>query len=60
MLQAAGNHFATGSVVRWGGSDRKTTYVSATQLTASIIASDLATAETVNVTVFKPTMERNF
>jgi hypothetical protein len=40
--------------VRWSGSDRTTTYVNATQLTASISASDIATAGTVNVMVFTP------
>ena len=52
MLQATGNHFATGSVVRWNGSDRVTTFVSASQLQASITAADVSTAGTVPVTVF--------
>src|SRR4030095_8689171 len=43
-----------GSVVRWNGSDRATTFVSSTQLTAAISASDIAMAGTVNVTVFNP------
>ena len=43
-------------MVRWGGSDRTTTYVSATQLTASITASDIATAGAASVTVFNPTL----
>ena len=37
-LQVTGNKFATGSVVRWNGSDRGTTFVSDTQLQASITA----------------------
>jgi len=43
-----------GSTVRWNGSDRPTTYVSATTLTASITAGDVATAGLASVTVFNP------
>jgi len=53
-LTANGTNFISGSVVRWNGSDRTTTYVSATQLTASIPASDIAAAGTAQVTVFNP------
>ena len=42
------------SVVHWNGSPRATTFVSSTQLTATIPASDVATAGTANVTVFNP------
>ncbi|MEW5868603.1 MAG: C39 family peptidase, partial [Chloroflexota bacterium] len=54
-LTVNGTNFVNGSVVRWNGSNRTTTYVSATQLTAAITAADIATAGTVPVTVFNPT-----
>jgi hypothetical protein len=54
-LTLNGTNFINGSVVRWNGSDRTTTYVSSTQLTASIPASDIATGGTAQVTVFNPT-----
>jgi hypothetical protein len=41
--------------VRWNGSNRTTTFVSSTQLTATIPASDIAVAGTAQVTVFTPT-----
>ena len=46
--------FATGSVVRWNGSDRPTTNGSGNWVTAQISASDIATAGTAVVTVFNP------
>lgn len=51
-LTVNGSTFKNTSVVRWNGTDRLTTYVSATQLKASILASDVATAGTPSVTVF--------
>ncbi len=51
-LGVTGSNFITSSVVRWNGSDRMTTYVSSSRLTASIPASDIATAGTAQVTVF--------
>ncbi len=42
------------SVVHWNGSPRVTTYISGTQLTATIPAGDIATAGTANVTVVNP------
>ena len=54
-LTVNGTNFVAGSVVRWNGGNRTTTYVSATQLTAAITASDIASAGTVPVTVFNPT-----
>ena len=41
--------------MRWNGSDRTTTYVNSTQLTASILAADIAAAGTASVTVFNGT-----
>jgi hypothetical protein len=54
-LTVNGQNFIPTSVVRWNGADRPTTYVSATQLTAAIPASDIATQGTAAVTVFNPT-----
>ena len=51
-LTITGSGFNIGSVVQWNGASRTTTYVSATQLTASIAAADIATAGTAQVTVF--------
>jgi hypothetical protein len=53
-LTITGTNFVTNSVVRWNGNPRPTTFVSSTQLTAAIPASDIATAGTANVTVFNP------
>ncbi|MEK7832797.1 MAG: PKD domain-containing protein, partial [Acidobacteriota bacterium] len=53
-LTVNGSGFVPSSSVRWGGAARTTTFVSNTQLAASIPASDLGSAGTVNVTVFNP------
>lgn len=53
-LTVNGSGFVSSSVVRWNGSNRPTTFVSATELTASISASDVATPGSVSVTVFNP------
>jgi len=54
MLTVAGTNFIAGSVVRWNGADRATTYVSSTQLTAGIAPADIAAAGTAQVTVVNP------
>jgi hypothetical protein len=54
-LTVNGSNFVNGSTVKWNGASRTTTYVSPTQLTASILAADIATTTTVPVTVFNPT-----
>ncbi|MFZ3265364.1 MAG: chitobiase/beta-hexosaminidase C-terminal domain-containing protein [Terriglobales bacterium] len=54
-LTANGSNFLNGSVVQWNGSARATTFVSANQLTASILASDITTPGPVPVTVLNPT-----
>jgi Concanavalin A-like lectin/glucanases superfamily len=54
-LTVNGTNFVNGSTVRWNGNSRTTTFVSATQLTAAITATDIATAGNVPVTVFTPT-----
>lgn len=53
-LTVNGSGFSTCSVVRLDGSDRATTYVSPTQLTALITATDQAAGATRTVTVFTP------
>ncbi|MFN7930993.1 MAG: hypothetical protein U0Y68_24315, partial [Blastocatellia bacterium] len=53
-LTVNGTGFTPGSVVRWNGSDRATTFVSATQLSAQIPAADVANAGTAKVRVFNP------
>jgi hypothetical protein len=50
-LTVTGSNFINGSVVQWNGSARATTFVSATKVTAKILASDIATAGTASVTV---------
>ena len=54
MLTINGTGFVNSSVVRWNASDRATTYVSSTQLTAAITAADIATPSTASVTVLNP------
>ncbi len=52
-LTVNGTNFVSGeSIVRWNGTNRTTTFVSATQLTANINAADVSTAGTANITVF--------
>src|SRR3990172_4145278 len=53
-LTVYGSNFVSGAKVRWNGSNRTTTFVSATQLQASITAADIATPATVPVTVLNP------
>ncbi|MGA2606727.1 MAG: choice-of-anchor D domain-containing protein [Terriglobia bacterium] len=53
-LTVNGSNFVSSSVVRWNGSDRTTTFVSATQLHAAIPASDIVTGGTAQITVFNP------
>jgi hypothetical protein len=53
-LTVEGTNFVTGSVVRWNGANRWTTFVRGTQLMATITAADIATPGTASVTVFTP------
>jgi hypothetical protein len=53
-LAISGTGFTPTAVVRWNGADRPTTFVSATQLRASIAAADLQAPATAQVTVFVP------
>ena len=57
-LTVDGSNFASGSVVRWNGAPRNTTFVSATRLTAAIPAADIAAAGSASVTVQNPRPER--
>ena len=50
-LTVLGSNFGTGSTVQWNQSARKTTVVSATQLTAAISAADLAAVQSASVAV---------
>lgn len=51
-LTANGNNFLASSVVRWNGNSLTTTFISATQLQATVPASDLTSVDTAGVTVF--------
>ena len=53
-LTVNGTGFAPASVVRWNGAPRPTTFVSATQLRASIAAADIALIGQALVTVVSP------
>jgi hypothetical protein len=53
-LTVNGAWFVATSVVNWNGSPRATTFVSSSQLTAAILASDIATASSAAVTVVNP------
>lgn len=50
-LTVTGSGFVQTSTVQWNGSARTTTYVNGGQLTASILASDVASADPATVTV---------
>ena len=54
-LTLTGTNFISGSVVQVNGTSRTTTFVSGTQLTAAIAASDVASAGSVSITVLNPT-----
>jgi uncharacterized protein (TIGR03437 family) len=51
-LSVAGSGFVPGSVIRWNGLPRRTTFVDATHVTAEIAASDVAGAGRAVVTAF--------
>jgi photosystem II stability/assembly factor-like uncharacterized protein len=53
-LTVNGTGFVSSSTVSFAGAAKTTTFVSATQLTAAILASDIATAGTKAVTVTNP------
>src|SRR2546430_290837 len=53
-LTVTGTNFVSTSTVRWGGTSLTTTFVSSTQLTATVPASLIATAGTASITVVNP------
>ena len=53
-MTARGAGFTANSVVRWNGSDRPTTFVNKTQLTALISAADVSAIGEFPVTVYDP------
>ncbi len=53
-LTVNGRGFVSGSQVRWNGSARATTFVSAMQLRATVDAADVSAVGTAQVTVFTP------
>jgi bacillolysin len=53
-LTVNGSYFGTGSIVLWNNQARTTTYVSTSQLSIQVSASDIATAGTVPVSVVNP------
>ena len=57
-LNVTGDNFYLVSVLEWNGSDRQTTVLSQTQLTAVISDSDIANAGTAEVRVSTPFVPR--
>jgi len=53
-LTVNGSSFVAGATVLWNGSARVTSYAGSTQLTATILAADIASASTAQVTVSNP------
>src|SRR5205814_5376244 len=53
-LTVNGTGFVSGSVVNWNGSARATSFVNSSQLTATILPADIATANTASVTALNP------
>ena len=53
-MTLTGNNFVFGSVVRINGSSRTTTYTSVTEISATILTSDMDSAGAFSITVFNP------
>jgi len=53
-LTVSGNGFRSDSAVQWNGTNRPTTFVSSTQLTAAIPKTDVATGGSASITVTNP------
>ena len=53
-LTVKGTNFVSGSTVLFNGLPRTTTYISATQVTAAILAHDIDTVSTASITVTNP------
>jgi hypothetical protein len=54
VLTVNGSNFSSKATINWNGSVQTTTYVSASQLTATIAATDITAPATVPVTVTNP------
>ena len=54
-LTVTGTDFISSSTIKWNGTVLTTTYISATQLTATVSSSLIASAGTANITVFNGT-----
>ncbi|KKU94449.1 MAG: Cell surface receptor IPT/TIG domain protein, partial [Candidatus Jorgensenbacteria bacterium GW2011_GWA1_48_13] len=54
VLTVNGYNFTPSSTLRWDGADKETTYVSSTQISALILASDVAASTTVKISIFNP------
>src|SRR5882762_8309060 len=53
-LTVAGTNFLSSSTVQWNGSARTTSFVSSTQLQATIAAADISTVGVAKITVANP------
>ena len=53
-LKVTGSNFVYGSVVKFNGVSKSTTYVSSTELTADVSSSDLSNTGEYDVTVYSP------
>jgi len=53
-LKVNGTGFVSGATVKWNGSNRLTTFVSESQVSAAVLASDIANFNTASVTVVNP------
>jgi len=53
-LIVRGSQFVAGAVAHWNGSPRKTTFISSSEVQATITAADVAKASTASVTVMNP------
>ncbi|MCX6693581.1 MAG: hypothetical protein NT074_03395 [Methanomicrobiales archaeon] len=54
VLRVTGTNFVRGSMIRWNGSNRATTYLSATKIRTIISRDDIRTKKRVPITVFNP------
>jgi hypothetical protein len=54
VLTVNGSDFSTKATINWNGTAQTTSYVSASQLTATISATDIANPATVPITVTNP------
>ena len=54
VLTVSGRNFVSNSIVQWNGTNRTTSFVSSTELQATIPAADIATPGTAEVTVINP------